>query len=398
MLRNCMLSLLLALVIVLGFCVPAQAAEVDCDSAYCFTAADFSREEDLLGVCVTQLPQADTGTVLLGSRVIRPGDILTAEQLSQMTFAPLRTELDQTASVSYLPIYADRVEQSATMTISIRGKHDQTPAAEDFALETYKNLPIEGRLKATDPEGQPMTYTVTRQGKRGEAVINADGTFTYTPKKNKVGVDSFTYTATDPAGNVSRQATVTIQILKPTESQQYTDTLGRDCRFAAEWMRNTGLFVGEQVGDAACFYPDKTVSRGEFLTMLVKSLNLPAGQAEDVTADAPDWLKPYLAAALRAGLLEGLPAEDSGSFDTPITGAEAAVMLQNALDLTASEEEIEEVPAWAQTAMSAMTGHGIPLTAGEALTRGEAAKALYQASLLAETAPGTAVLRVASNQ
>lgn len=397
MLRNCFLSLLLALVIILGFCTPAQAAEVDCDTTYCFTPADFSQDEGLVGVCITGLPDANAGTVLLGSRVVQPGDILTAGQVAQMTFAPLRTELDQSASVSYLPIYEDYVAQPAVMTISIRGKQDQAPAAEDFAMETYKNLPNTGKLKATDPEGQALTYSIIRQPKRGEVTVNADGSFTYTPKKNKVGVDSFTYTAADPAGNVSREATVTIQILKPTDAAQYTDTVGQDCRFAAEWMRNTGLFVGEQVGDAACFYPEKAVSRGEFLTMLVKTLEIPVDPASTVSLEAPEWLKPYLAAALRSGLLENLPIEDTFGADEPITGAEAAVMLQNALDLTVSETLSEEVPTWAETALSAMAGGGISLSAEEPVTRGEAAIVLYQASLLAPTAPGTTVLSIASN-
>lgn len=405
MLRNCFLSLLLALVIVLGFCAPVRAAEVDCDTVYCFTSADFAPDETLAGVCITGLPDAAAGTVLLGSRIVQPGDILTAEQLAQMTFQPLRTETDQAASVTYLPIYDGRVEPPATMTIAIRGKQDQAPVAEDFAMETYKNLPNTGNLKVTDPEGQPLTYTVTRQPKRGEVIINADGSFTYTPKKNKVGVDSFAYTATDPAGNVSREATVTIQILKPTDATQYTDTIGRDCRFAAEWMRNTGLFVGEQVGGTACFYPDKTVTRGEFLTMLTKTLDIPVDKAASTSMDAPDWLQPYLAAAVRSGLIEGVPMdEETGSFnaDTPITGAEAAVMLQNALDLDVSEEAMaedgEEIPAWAAASLAAMAESGINLTAEAPLTRSDAAIALYQTSLLALTAPGTTVLQIASAQ
>ena len=98
-----------------------------------------------------------------------------------------------------------------------------------------------------------MTFTVTRQPRRGSVTVNADGSFTYTPKKNKVGVASFTYTATDPAGKVSREATVTVTILKPTDATQYTDTVGKSCRFAAEWMKHTGIFVAEQVAENACF-------------------------------------------------------------------------------------------------------------------------------------------------
>ena len=193
--------LCLALSLVLTLSLGAAAVQVDCDSTYCFSTSDFS-EEELTGICITDLPDSKAGTVFLGSRVLQPGDILTAEQLTQMTFSPLRTEQDASAQVTYLPIYADRVESPATMTISIRGKQDKSPVAQDFAMETYKNLPNEGTLKASDPEGEALKFTVTRQPRRGEVTLNSDGTFTYTPKKNKVGVDSFTYTATDPAGNV----------------------------------------------------------------------------------------------------------------------------------------------------------------------------------------------------
>lgn len=403
------ICLLLVLACVLSMGGMVLAAEVDCDTTYCFTSTDFAESNTLRGVCITQLPTPDTGTVMLGSRVIRSGDILTAEQLSQMTFCPLRTKENRDAVVTYLPIYADRVERSATMTISIRGKEDKAPVAEDFALETYKNLPNQSQLKASDPEGQALTYTLVRQPKRGDVTLTEDGSFTYAPKKNKVGVDSFTYTAADPAGNVSREATVTIQIMKPTDAKQYTDTVGSECRFAAEWMRNTGLFVGEKVGGESCFYPDKVVSHGEFLTMLVEMLQIPTEDvsASAVPADTPNWFKPYFAAAIRSGLTANLPETTGGSFDVdaPITGAEAAVMLQNALDLSVSQELLEsvqtaaaagkdETPVWAASSLDAMSDNGITFTAEETLTRGQVAQVMYQASKLAETAPGMSVIRM----
>lgn len=386
-----------------------MAAQVDCDATYCFTPADFSENKALKGVCITQLPDAAAGTVMLGNRVIRAGDILTTQQLEQMTFCPLRTDSDRDAVVTFLPIYNDRVETSATTVISIRGKQDNAPVAEDLALETYKNLPNQGQLKVSDPEGQSLTYSLVRKPKRGEVTVNADGSFVYTPKKNKVGVDSFTYTAADPAGNVSREATVTIQILKPTDAKQYTDTVGQDCRFAAEWMRNSGLFVGEKVGDEVCFQPEKAVSRGEFLAMIVEALDIPVQDAaySAVPADTPNWLRPYLAAAIRSGLTAGLPATDTGSFNAeqPITGAEAAVMLQNVLDLTVSQQTLEavesaaaevkkEVPAWASTSLTAMADNGIVLSADQTMNRGQVAQLMYQVCQMADDAPGMTVIRM----
>lgn len=398
------ISLALAVCCLLGLGVGAAAVEVDCDSVYCFTGQEFSNEEEALaGVCITGLPEASSGTVLLGSRVLRSGDILTAEQLKSLTFRPLRTQEDAQAVISYLPIYKDRVEKTATMTIGIRGKEDKAPVAEDSSIETYKNLSNDGKLKATDPEGQTLTYTVVRGPKRGAVEVKEDGTFTYTPKKNKVGVDSFTYTATDPAGNVSRVATVTVQILKPSDARQYADTAGHSCRFAAEWMRNTGLFVGEQVGGNACFYPDKTVSREEFIAMVVKVLDIPLENADDaqLPAGTPQWLKPYLLAAQRSGLMDNL--QDTGSLSDPITGAEAAVMVQNALDLTVTDKMLEaqqtaaiaeDAPTWAVASLTVMAENGVSFSGNAPLTRAEAAQALYRISRIAPEAPGMAVFRI----
>lgn len=363
----------------------AAAVEVDSGDVYCFEKTDFSTQEDLSGICITALPDADTGTVMLGSRVLRPGDILTAEQISQMRFCPLKTEQDQEACVTYLPIYPNRVDTDAAMTISIRGKEDKAPVAQDSAMETYKNLPNTAKLKVSDPEGEKLTYSVMRQPRRGSVTIHEDGSFIYTPKKNKVGTDSFTFTATDPAGKVSREATVTVEILKPTDAGQYTDTVGKDCRFEAEWMKNTGLFVGEKIGGVSCFQPEKSVSRGEFMTMLVKTLDIPVDDKAVYTGftdDVPVWLKPYLAAALRSGITENWPHKETFAEGTSISGAEAALLVQNALDLSvptvSGKENDGELPVWADAAISAMSRQGFELDPVASLTRGECAKLLYR--------------------
>jgi hypothetical protein len=396
MLRTRIACLVTALACLAGLCAGVSALEVDCDTTYCFSQEDFAPEEQLAGICIMELPDANTGTIMLGSRVLRPGDILTAEQLEQMTFLPLKSQQDVDAVVTYLPIYENRVAPETTMTISVRGKEDKAPVAEDFAIETYKNLPNEARLKVTDPEGKKLTYTVTKQPKRGQVQVMEDGTFVYTPKKNKVGEDSFTYTATDPAGNVSREAKVSVKIMK-TSAQQYSDTAGKEYRFAAEWMKNTGLFVGEQVGGEYCFNGHKTVTRGEFLAMMLQVLQIPVDDQATFVGFAdeiPAWLKPYLAAALRSGVTAGLPSAETGIFgaEEGITGGEAAVMLQNGLDLAVTTSSMEDVdgivPEWAQLAVTAMSENGIHMEPMDVLTRGQVALILYQVSQMAQDAPG----------
>ena len=369
MLRIRVLPLFLALCLMVP--LGANGAEIRSGDEYCFSPEDFSLEEkELKGICITEVPEK-TGQVLLGSRVIRPGDTLSADRLAELTFAPADTETDTDAQVGYLPIYSGEVGPETTLTLAIRGKENKAPVAEDSALETYKNLENTGKLKVKDPEGEPMTFTVVRQPKRGTVTIAEDGSFTYTPKKNKVGIDSFTYTACDAAGKVSREATVTITILKPTDSTKYTDTTGKSCCFAAEWMKNTGIFTGESVAGSACFSPEKTVTRGEFVTMLVKALNIPVEEDISYTGytDAPDWLRPYLAAAARAGLTRGMPEGDAFGADESMSPEDAAALLCAALDLTGQEGDA-----------AALEEAGIPAPEGEALNRAQTAELLYRLS------------------
>ncbi len=395
--RRC-LALALAALLLAGFLPGAAAVQVDGDAVYCFQAEDFptGSSDTLTGICITGIPQS--GTVQLGSRIIRPGDILTREQVGTMTFHPAANQ-DQDVQITYLPICENRVEEEATMTISIRKKENKAPVAEDSTFETYKNLENTGTLTVSDPEGGTLTFTVVKAPKRGEVTIAEDGTFTYTPKKNKVGKDSFTYTATDEAGAVSNEATVSIEILKPLDSQTYQDVTSG--QFEALWMKNTGLFAGTQVAGADCFGPDEAVSRGDFLAMVMKLLEIPlestvstSGFADE--GQAQSWLLPYLATAMRLGIVSGSTENGQVVFrpNDPITGAEAAVMLQNVLILPKGSSINAEVPAWAQDAVAAMAGCGVEVSAPEEhLTRLDAAKLLYQVSKLTEIAPGLEVFR-----
>ena len=143
------------------------------------------------------------------------------------------------------------------------------------------------------------------------------------------------------------------------------------------------------------------MTRGEFVTTLVQLLGIPTEGTtyEAVPSDTPQWLKPYLAAAIRSGLTADLPASESGNFDAeaPITGAEAAIMIQNALDLSVSETALEALAGdeldVAGASVAVMAENGVVLTADEALTRGELAKALYRVKHLAMDAPGMTVIR-----
>ena len=91
--------------------------------------------------------------------------------------------------------------------------YDRSPIASDGAFATDEDIAYSGLLSATEPNGQPMTFSLVSQGTLGTATITnaATGAFSYTPNPNVSGADSFTFKANDGAFD-SNVATVTVTI------------------------------------------------------------------------------------------------------------------------------------------------------------------------------------------
>lgn len=369
----------------------AFAQELSADSEYEFTGTEFGEEAAANGVFITDTPEEDQCGLYLGSRLIRAGDFLPAQALEQLVLRPNRNE-DAEVCIAYRPISDGTLGDAGTFSVQIASTRDDPPTAEDGKLETYRNIANEGTLTATDPEGQPVTFQIVSFPKRGTVELKENGTFVYTPKKNKVGEDSFTFTATDPAGNVSETKKVKINILKPVDAVTFSD-LDADAQFTALWMRSSGLFGGETLADQLCFCPEKTVTRGEFLVMAMKLADVPpeiglltSGFADQDTA--PKWMQSYLVSAMRRGLISGMTAESGLNFEPnrPITGAEAASIVCSVCKLTPVQQvdsQVDTLPVWASVAMQTAGTAGIEMPdASSELTRLEAAKLLYSAAAL----------------
>ncbi len=370
---------------------------------YCFARSDFVEgTANIDGIFLTQVPGASQGEVLLGDRTLRAGDAVSVEDLDRLVLQPA----DNSSGSATLVFHTVEDGHAAGLTelkLSLASKKDQSPTAKDSSLETYKNIPNSGTLTAEDPEGGPLSFTLVKAPKRGTVELREDGTFTYTPNKNKVGKDSFTFTAADRAGNVSQEAKVSIEIIKPTDRMTYADMSGQEGEFLAIWMKEQELLLGETVAGHLCFHPDAPVSRGDFLAMTMKLLEmepakalLTSGFADE--AKTPGWLQPYVTAALRSGMITGVSSETGLVFrpDLSVTKAEAAVMLQNALRLpldgdTAVFAADSTVPAWAENAYRALSCAGLdlsPALSAENLTRKEAAALLYRVAKLLEEGTG----------
>lgn len=88
------------------------------------------------------------------------------------------------------------------------------PTAIPGAVQTSENIPVDGTLSATDPDGDTLSFSIVSQGSLGTArIVDAvNGVFTYMPGPDTVGTDSFTFKANDGSFD-SNAATVAVTIL-----------------------------------------------------------------------------------------------------------------------------------------------------------------------------------------
>ncbi len=269
---------------------------------------------------------------------------------------------------------------------------NSAPVAENLSVDTYRGVAVSETLRSLDPEGDPVTYSVTKKPKKGSVQLNG-AVFTYTPADGKKGKDTFTYAAIDSAGNISNHAVVTVNIKKQSTDVMYSDMVDNDAWYAATELAERGIFVGERLGSSYLFNPHEPVSRGEFLAMCVDVAggevvgNITRTGFTDDEA-IPDWQKPYVTTAVMLDIVNGrVTAEGKIVFapDDAITFAEASVILNNTLSITdvSCENAPENCPVWAEQAVANLTSCRI-LSEGDAVspaavTREDAAKMLLGA-------------------
>ncbi len=370
---------------------------------HCFSAEDFSSLPDDDGVFITAVPDENIASVFCGDRTIRAGDALPLEAMNRLTLEA-HSVLPHDTSIEYYTLSDGHISAAKELRLSILPQKNEPPEADADSFETYKNIAFSGSLKASDPEGEVLTFQLDKEPKRGTVEIQPDGSFTYTPFENKVGKDSFTFIAADKSGNISEPAKISIEIRKPTDQTVYADMTGDPDAYAAMWMKEEGLFTGASIGGNLCFSPDTPVTRGEFLVMTMKLVDAQASSEAASTgfadeAQTPVWMRSYISTALMNGMISGTVEEDRLVFhptDT-MSGAEAAVMVQNILDLPTSDSksvfQVQQstVPTWAQSAAAALSEAGIHVDAGEEpITRRDVANLLLQIqNLLNEKALST---------
>lgn len=375
--------------------------------AVCFARADFA---SVLGytpslVTITSLPDRSVGTLKLGTLEIAVGCALSPSAIEHLQFVPtaaVEGEAVRSASFTFTAegkVY--RTDTPLACQVYLLAEENAAPTAADVSGVTYTEIPLHGTLPAGDPDADSISYEIVRMPKKGSVSFDgASGTFVYTPAVGKRGTDVFTYRVSDRYGNKSEECRVEVEIRRAGEQFCYADLGTEDCAAAAMYLTDEGVLAGSALGTENLFSPDKGVTRGEFLMMAMNASGASDCSASTAVAPVfadhdmlPDYLHPYVTAAYHMGIISGTPDENGETVfapDTPITGAEAAVIAARLFELPtenqnggsvsvfAQQDNPESIPAWSVGAYAALdlVGGQHVLSPSGTVTRGEAAKLL----------------------
>ncbi len=375
-----------------------------------FTSEDFRSAVGATvdSVTVTALPPASAGTLLCGDVPVTANQTLSGESLNSLRFVPSNTCTEASFrfksggeySIDCILRYTDSVNRAPTVdaktSSAVRKSAGSMETSAGSLLWTQKDITVYDTLSATDPDGDALTFEITRYPENGllELTNPSTGDYRYTPCDGVTGEDSFSYTVRDEWGNYAAEASVTVEIDRAAADLVFADMDGHWAHNAALVMAAENAMDVETSGGEIYFRPDEPISREDFLVTVMKTLG--AGEIEPsatVFADEGEMdaaSTGYVARAYNLGIVKG--SEEGGvRYFRPsetVTRAEAAVMLNAILgleepDTVAVFADDHAVPAWARGALYALSEAGIfsgtgagNLSPNAELSRGAAAQVL----------------------
>jgi len=108
-----------------------------------------------------------------------------------------------------------------TVTVTVTPVNDN-PEGTDVAITTQEDTAYNGTVTATDKDGDTLTFTKNTDPSHGTVVVNADGSYIYTPDTDYNGSDSFTVTVSDGHGGTDI-ITVTVTVTPVNDNPEGTD-------------------------------------------------------------------------------------------------------------------------------------------------------------------------------
>lgn len=346
-------------------------------------------------VTVKTLPPVKDGILKLDGQAVISGQEIPRKKLGMLKFVPNSKAV---TDASFIVYHSQDMNTQLKCTVSLAEGINFTPSASEAAFSTQCNITLCKTLSAFDPEDDKLRFEIVTAPDNGvlTLVCAETGSFTYFPKENFRGNDSFEYRVIDDHGNISEKEKVKIKVVKPASDIYFTDMVGHWAHNAAIKTSAKGyMSIGYDQNGLAVFEPERIVTREEFLVSAMKAADCKVDKEIISTvftdnSDIAEASRGYVAAAYRDGIISGYASPVGMVFDPDgeITRAQAAVIVSKLAGVPAANTkevfaDAESIPTWAYDAMSALVSCGImsgmgdgTMNASATLTKAQCAELL----------------------
>ena len=352
-----------------------------------FSPEDFERALNLRRldyITVTKLPDPALGSLYLGSEGVSVGKTVARENLHKLSYAE-KAEGISVNSFSFTTGGGYEIECSVYMLDSMNYCPVSGNTGELFLdVSTYRNVSVYGTLSGSDPDGDEISFEMVKYPENGFVTMLGGGEFRYTPSADYAGKDSFKYVVKDKYGNYSAASSVSVEVSGTSLSSVLSDMGGNKAHASAISVVESGIMNYSESDGKLIFYPEKTVSREDFLVMLMKAAGLKEAEGQTASgnvapvntgfaddADISVSAKGYVYLAKQKGYIKG-SSDGSASCFYPkrdITAAEAAVMIDNIIDaskLVSGTSAVQtvfadhvDIPVWAESSIRTLNYIGV---------------------------------------
>ncbi|RLJ41690.1 Ca2+-binding RTX toxin-like protein [Litoreibacter meonggei] len=128
-----------------------------------------------------------------------------------ITFTP-DENFNGDTTITYIISDGNGGEDTATVNVTVNAVNDDPVAVDDaYTTDEDTEITVSPLENDSDVDGDTVTITEITQPSNGVAVLNADGTITYTPNDDFAGEDTISYTVSDGNGGTDT-ATITFTV------------------------------------------------------------------------------------------------------------------------------------------------------------------------------------------
>ncbi|NEQ81268.1 MAG: tandem-95 repeat protein, partial [Moorea sp. SIO2I5] len=270
-------------------------------------ANDTDPDEDALTVTLDQ--QGANGTAVVN-------------QDNTITYTP---NADFTGTDSFTYEVSDGVNDPVIATVNVNVNNNQSPVATNnnntATTEPNTEVTIDVLANYSDPDGDPLTFTIVTNPSNGTAAVNDNGTpdngtddfIIYTPNADFTGTDSLTVEVSDGNGG-SSTATIDITIEESTPVGPVSSTLTQNAN-------NTFTITGDTAGQSQLQFTLTGREAGEVSEIGVFAVDSAEGTINGIAPGQSGYVQAALSGAqtifsvLPDGLGSAQPTRIIDNFD-----------------------------------------------------------------------------------